>query len=49
MPVRLSEVGVDDTNFELMANRITNYDKNKVVGFVELDKNKVLEILNLAK
>ena len=49
MPIRLSEVGIDDSNFELMANRVTNFDKNKVVGFVELDKNKVLEILNIAK
>lgn len=49
MPIKLSEVGIDDSNFELMADRITNYGKNNVVGFIELDKNKVLEILNLAK
>lgn len=49
MPVRLSEVNVDDQNFELMADRITKNDTVKVVGFVELDKEKVLKILNLAK
>ena len=49
MPVSLSEVNVDDTNFELIANRITKNDTVKVVGFVELDKEKILKILNLAK
>ena len=48
MPIKLSEVGIDDSNFELMADRITNYGKNNVVGFIELDKNKVLEILILS-
>lgn len=49
MPVSLSEVNVDDTNFELIANRITKNDTVKVVGFVELDKEKILKVLNLAK
>ena len=49
MPTRFSDLGIYEDSFEAMASRITKNDTVKVVGFIELDKNAVLEIFNLAK
>ncbi len=49
MPTRFSYLGIYEDSFEAMASRITKNDTVKVVGFIELDKNAVLEIFNLAK
>lgn len=49
MPTRFSDLGICEDSFEAMASRITKNDTVKVVGFIELDKNAVLEIFNLAK
>lgn len=49
MPTKLVEVGVSCDDIEVMANRITKNNTIKVPGFVELDKDLIIKILNLIK
>ena len=49
MPTRFSELNILEKDFLPMANRLTKNGKKKVIGFVELDKNLILEIFNNAK
>lgn len=49
MPTSLKEVGVSEDFIEPMAQRITNNGTVKVVGFLELDYQLVLNILNNIK
>lgn len=49
MPTRFSDLNIDELSFEPMASRITKNDSVRVPGFIELDKESVLEIFNLAK
>lgn len=43
----LSSIGIDDTNFAVMAEKAC---KGKVIhGFIDLDKNDILQILNMSK
>lgn len=49
MPVRLSEVGVNPELFEEMAVKCTNYGERKLDCLFPLDKEDIVEILNLAK
>lgn len=49
MPTTLAEVGVKASDIEIMANRITNFDTQTVPGFIELNRNLVVDILNKIK
>ena len=49
MPTRLSEVGVDPALFEEMAVKCTNYGERKLDCIVPLDKEDIINILELAK
>jgi len=49
MPVRLSEVGVDFSLFETMAYKCTNYGERTLDCIIPLDKEDILNILEIAK
>lgn len=49
MPIRLSEVDIDDTNFEEMSLKATNFGKHTIGGFVELESEDIVEIFKLAQ
>ncbi|HKL43167.1 MAG TPA: iron-containing alcohol dehydrogenase [Clostridia bacterium] len=49
MPIRLSEVDIDDENFEEMALKATNFDEHTIGGFVELTSKDIVEIFKLAQ
>lgn len=49
MPVRLSELDVDDQGFELMAEKCTLWGGRTLPGYVVLDKQEIVDIFNLAK
>lgn len=49
MPTRLSELGVYETDFMMMANHLTKNDTTVIKGFVNLDKALILKIFNLVK
>ncbi|MBC5690565.1 iron-containing alcohol dehydrogenase [Mediterraneibacter sp. NSJ-55] len=48
MPVRLSEIGISDTNFEEMADKAL-IGKEHIGNFVELKKDDIIKIYQLAK
>ena len=48
MPIRLSDIGIDDTNFELMAEKAT-LTTSAIGNFVKLEKEDIISILELAK
>lgn len=47
MPVRLSEVGIDESRFEEMADKAV-LNRGEIGAFVPLDKEKVIEVYKLA-
>lgn len=48
MPVRLSELGVDDSNFIQMAEKCTFFGKRTLSGFRPLNTQDIVEIFRLA-
>lgn len=44
----LSEMGITDVHFELMADRATNNDTQTVGHYIPLNKKKIIDILNLS-
>lgn len=48
MPTKLSDISINDENFENMASKATNFGKNKIGGFVKLDKDDIVEIFKLS-
>ena len=49
MPVRLSELDVDDTKFDEMAEKCTFFGKRVLKDYIPLGKTDIIEIYNLAK
>lgn len=49
MPVRLSDMGIDDSRLEEMADKCTGGDCYTAGNFVKLDKKGVVEVLKLAR
>ena len=49
MPVRLSELDVDDTKFDEMAEKCTFLGKRVLKDYIPLGKTEIIEIYNLAK
>ena len=49
MPVRLSELDVDDTKFDEMAEKCTFFGKRVLKDYIPLGKKEIIEIYNLAK
>ncbi|MCI6022444.1 MAG: iron-containing alcohol dehydrogenase [Candidatus Faecivivens sp.] len=49
MPVRLSELDVDDTKFDEMAEKCTFFGKRVLKDYIPLGKTEIIEIYNLAK
>ncbi len=49
MPVRLSELNVDDTKFDEMAEKCTFFGKRVLKDYIPLGKTEIIEIYNLAK
>ncbi len=48
MPTRLSEVGIDNSRFEEMANKLLSNGNLTIGSFVKLDKQDMINIYNLA-
>ncbi|MDA3900255.1 MAG: iron-containing alcohol dehydrogenase [Spirochaetes bacterium] len=48
LPVRLSDMDIDDTNIEKMASKVTDDGSHTIGGFKELTKSDIQNILNLA-
>ena len=48
MPVRLGELGVAEDSFEEMAVKCTNFGGRKLDGFIQYDKQEIIDILKLA-
>lgn len=48
MPIRLSEVGIDNRDFDVMAEKCVFHGKRTIGSFVQLDKEDIIKILNLA-
>ena len=48
MPTRLSDFDIDNTHFEDMANKATQNDTKTIGNFVPLNKQDIINILNLA-
>ena len=48
MPVRLSELDVDDSRFDEMAEKCTFFGKRTLPDYVELGKKEMLDIYRLA-
>ena len=49
MPVRLSELDVDDTKFDEMAEKCTFFGKRVLKDYIPLGKKEIIDIYNLAK
>jgi len=49
MPVRLSELNINDEKFEEMAEKCTFFGKRILSGYVPLGKKEILEILELCR
>ena len=49
MPVRLSELDVDDTKFDEMAEKCTFFGKRVLKDYIPLGKTEIIEIYNLTK
>jgi len=49
MPIRLSEVDIDDEYFEEMALKATSFNEHSIGGFVELKSEDIIEIFKLAQ
>ena len=49
MPTTFKDLGISETEFSPMANRLTKNDTVKVPGYVELDYQAIMEIFELAK
>ena len=49
MPVRLSELNVDDTKFDEMAEKCTFFGKRVLKDYILLGKTEIIDIYNLAK
>ena len=49
MPVRLSELDVDDTKFDEMAEKCTFFGKRVLKDYIPLGTTEIIEIYNLAK
>ena len=48
MPVRLSELGIDDTKFDEMAEKCTFFGKRVLKDYIPLDKKEMIDIYRLA-
>ena len=49
MPTHLSDVDIDDSHFNEMAEKCTRYGKRVLKGYVNYGVKEIVEILNLAK
>lgn len=49
LPIRLSEVNVTEESFTKIANQLTKNNTTVVKGFVDLDYDTIMQILNFAK
>ena len=49
MPTKLSDLDIGSEQFEEMAEKCTFYGKRTLPGYFVLDKNNIIDILNLAK
>ncbi|HIQ58658.1 MAG TPA: iron-containing alcohol dehydrogenase [Candidatus Merdivicinus intestinavium] len=47
MPVRLSELGIDDSRFEEMAEKCTFFGKRTLPDYIEIGKKEMLDIYRL--
>lgn len=48
MPVRLGELGVGEDSFDEMAMKCTNFGTRTLDGFIQYDKQEIIDILKLA-
>lgn len=46
---KLSEMNINDTDFEKMADRATKNGSNKIGHYLPLGKEEIIEILNIAR
>lgn len=49
LPVRLGEIGITESDFELIAGKCRLFDADTVGNFVKLTRKDIVNILNLAK
>lgn len=49
MPIRLSELSIDESVFDAMASKCTNYGKRRLPGYIDYKEEDIKEILMLAK
>lgn len=49
MPTHLSDVGINDSAFDEMAEKCTSYGKRILPGYVNYGVKEIVEILNIAK
>lgn len=49
MPTRFSELGIDDSRFDEMAEKCTFWGKRTLNTYIPLGKQEILEIFNLCK
>lgn len=49
MPVRLSELEIDESVFDAMASKCTNYGKRRLPGYIDYNESDIKRILMLAK
>ena len=49
MPVRLSELGIGSDSFDELSEKCTYWGERTLPGFVELGKEEIIEVLELAK
>lgn len=49
MPVRLSELSIDESVFDTMASKCTNYGKRRLPGYIDYKEADIKSILMLAK
>ena len=48
LPTRLSDIGIDDSQFETMANRALKNRESGIGQFVKLKKDDIISIFKLA-
>lgn len=48
LPIRMSELGIDSTNFEVMAKKCTGNGEGTIGGLEKLTWQDVVEIFKLA-
>ena len=49
LPVTLKEIGISEKDFDLIANKCKKSESGTTGNFVKLDKEDIINILNLAK